>query len=356
MSRVEGRLAAVAAAIALIMVMSTIYKNQEMSGQIMQRMEYLMSKMSNIEAASNSNSKIIQGVQSSNSKIIAAVSSGNSKTSDKRKKIGMNQKKSVVRDCKTWEEIEFTLSEDDPSLETAELDDYEKNEHRLESWKKDWDNANDPYEPKSGVGSTMENTKNMREGLMTISDFIKKQEKLDTIKFLDSPSGDMSWMPKFLKKRSDIEYTGYDLIPQNIEVSKKNFSAEKNWSFKQFDMIKDRVDQSYDMVLNRHVSIHLGLLDSIQMFHNFIQSGSKYLITTTFPEVEVNDQLKYSAEEVSGRSFHMVNLHLYPFHFPAPICTSPDQLASNQHYAMWRLKDLTRFVQENKDKFRKFEN
>ena len=59
----------------------------------MQRMEYLMSKMSNIEAASNSNSKIIQGVQSSNSKIIAAVSSVNSKTSDKRKKIGMNQVK-----------------------------------------------------------------------------------------------------------------------------------------------------------------------------------------------------------------------------------------------------------------------
>ena len=27
-----------------------------------------------------------------------------------------------MRDCKTWEEIEFTLSEDDPSLETVSRD------------------------------------------------------------------------------------------------------------------------------------------------------------------------------------------------------------------------------------------
>ena len=37
------------------------------------------------------------------------------------------------------------------------------------------------------------------------------------------------------------------------------------------------------------------------MFHNMMQSGSKYLITTTFPDVTVNDPLEYSNQEVSGR-------------------------------------------------------
>ena len=37
------------------------------------------------------------------------------------------------------------------------------------------------------------------------------------------------------------------------------------------------------------------------MFYNFAQSGSKFLVTTTYPDVEVNDQLAYSNEEVSGR-------------------------------------------------------
>ena len=42
------------------------------------------------------------------------------------------------------------------------------------------------------------------------------------------------------------------------------------------------------------------------MFYNFIQSGSKYLITTTFPDVTVNDDLKYSNAEVSGRRLENV--------------------------------------------------
>ena len=30
-------------------------------------------------------------------------------------------------------------------------------------------------------------------------------------------------------------------------------------------MMKDKIEDSFDLVLNRHVSIHLGLLDSIQV-------------------------------------------------------------------------------------------
>ena len=44
-----------------------------------------------------------------------------------------------------------------------------------------------------------------------------------------------------------------------------HFLIVEPWVFKQFDMMKDRIEDSFDLVLNRHVSIHLGLLDSIQV-------------------------------------------------------------------------------------------
>jgi len=257
---------------------------------------------------------------------------------------------SVVRDCRTWEAVDFSMLKD--KAETAEIKDSEKNENRLESWKKDWDEAGDNP---SGVGSSVEVTENMRLSLASIVDKLKHELNKNTINFLDSPSGDMTWMPIFLGTRTDVKYTGYDLIPQNIEYSKRNF-ADKDWTFKQFDLIKDRIDSSYDLVLNRHVSIHLGLLDSIQMFYNFAQSGSKFLVTTTYPDVEVNDQLAYSNEEVSGRGFHRVNLHLYPFNFPKPICQNVDAPGqANQHLALWRLEDLVQFFETNKERFRDFE-
>ncbi|XP_023324800.1 uncharacterized protein LOC111698647 [Eurytemora carolleeae] len=260
----------------------------------------------------------------------------------------------VVRDCRTWEPRDYTPATDNPNIKKAELTDAEKHENRLKSWENDWKNQI-PESPKSGFGSTIEVTKNMRKSLETITNQLKKDLGKETIRFLDCPSGDMTWMPLFLRSRTDVIYSGYDLIPANIDMSKANFSKEP-WVFKQFDMMKDRIEDSFDLVLNRHVSIHLGLLDSIQMFYNMMQSGSKYLITTTFPDVTVNDPLKYSNQEVSGRSFHQVNLHLYPFHFPTPICINEDAPAENQHLALWRISDLKVFFEENKDKFRPFQN
>jgi hypothetical protein len=40
----------------------------------------------------------------------------------------------------------------------------------------------------------------------------------------------MTWMPTFLGNRSDIDFTGYDIVPANIENHKKQF-ALKDWNF-----------------------------------------------------------------------------------------------------------------------------
>ena len=137
---------------------------------------------------------------------------------------------------------------------------------------------------------------------------------------LDSSCGDMNWMPIFLQGlqglqsrfnswdfsgHSDIKFTGYDLLPVNIDQAKRKFSNE-SWSFEVFDLVEDRISQYFDIIISRHTSIHLGLMDNIrvifnviylnriyilQMFHNFYQSGSKFLVATTFPNLYQNTHL-----------------------------------------------------------------
>ena len=72
---------------------------------------------------------------------------------------------------------------DNPNIAKAELEEPENHLHRLESWRKDWDNQI-PESPKSGFGSTVEVTENMRILLGTITDKIESNLHKNTIKFL----------------------------------------------------------------------------------------------------------------------------------------------------------------------------
>ena len=91
----------------------------------------------------------------------------------------------------------------------------------------------------------------------------------------------MNWMPTFLHGRSDIDYTGYDLLPVNIETAREKFKNE-TWKFDTFDLVNDRISKNmclenipnchkllseiqFDLLINRHTAIHLGLQDNIQV-------------------------------------------------------------------------------------------
>lgn len=257
---------------------------------------------------------------------------------------------SVVMDCRDWHPIEYVSKTDRPEeVAGITLAEREGANDRLQGWKNAWDNDGKGGAPKSGIGSMLENTVNMRLTLGTVVEYLKQTLKKDTIRLLDAPCGDMTWMSVFLKERNDVEYTGYDIIPQNIAMNKANFSAEP-WRFLQFDLLKDKISEEFDLILNRHVNIHLSLKDSIQMYKNILQSGSKYLLTTTFPDLPKNDDLHYSKDKVSGRSYHPVNTELYPLHFPRPVCLNVDSREggrSDQYIGMWRLGDFRRFIAEH---------
>ena len=53
----------------------------------------------------------------------------------------------------------------------------------------------------------------------------------------------MTWMPTFLRGRADIEYTGYDLLPVNIDAAREMFKNE-TWKFETFDLVKNRISKN----------------------------------------------------------------------------------------------------------------
>ena len=64
-----------------------------------------------------------------------------------------------------------------------------------------------------------------------------------TLVITDASCGDMNWMPTFLRSRSDVEYTGYDLLPVNIDSARSRFVNE-SWDFAVVDLVKERISIS----------------------------------------------------------------------------------------------------------------
>ena len=103
---------------------------------------------------------------------------------------------------------------------------------------------------------------------------------------LDSSCGDMTWMPSFLSSRSDVVYTGYDIVEDNINNHREKF-RDTDWKFEVHDIVTDDIKISYDLVISRHTTMHLQINNVLKVIRNFVNSSSKFLLTTSFPNVKV---------------------------------------------------------------------
>ena len=103
---------------------------------------------------------------------------------------------------------------------------------------------------------------------------------------LDSSCGDMTWMPSFLSSRSDVEYTGYDIVEANINNHREKF-RDTDWKFEVHDIVTDPINYSYDLIISRHTTQHLLTSDVVKVIRNFVDSSSKFLLTSSYPNTKV---------------------------------------------------------------------
>jgi hypothetical protein len=97
-----------------------------------------------------------------------------------------------------------------------------------------------------------------------------------------------------------------------------------------------------DLIVCRDCWVHLSLWDVNHALERFKLSGSKYLLTTTYPETVVN-------QDTPTGSWRGLNLSLPPFNFPPPLRLIPDpsddtHANADKSLGLWQLEDLSLFT------------
>ena len=151
------------------------------------------------------------------------------------------------------------------------------------------------------------------------------------------PCGDFQWMGLFLSKRNDVEYTGIDIVPDLIQNHRRKFVNRTDWKFVHTDVIEHPLNESYDLIHCRMLVQHLVTVDAITVLKRFSQSGSGYLLTSTYSAIRHNQELVVTSEY----RYRLINLEISPFSLTRPICLGKD---GGDHYmGLWKLQ-LTRIV------------
>lgn len=157
-------------------------------------------------------------------------------------------------------------------------------------------------ESRSGSGSTLEYTKELREHFPKLTD----EFNIKTI--LDAPCGDFNWMKELLPNCNIKQYTGGDIVPEIVENNTKEFQAD-NIKFINLDITKDLLPNA-DLMICRDCLFHFPLDSIKQFFQNFLRSDIKYILTSTHYN---NNEFKNT--NIKFGSFAKLDLFIDPFNF-----------------------------------------
>jgi len=183
----------------------------------------------------------------------------------------------------------------------------------------------------SGTGSDVEQTTVIRGALAELI------RRLNIRSILDAPCGDFYWM-----KECNLEverYFGIDIVPQIVAKNREHYGRE-GVVFICGDITRERLPQ-VDLIFCRDCLVHLSFGRAKAAISNFVRSKSKYLLTTTFPGANPNQNI------ISG-SWRPLDLQLPPFSFPEPLilinesCSEGNGRYSNKSLGLWSLEQINR--------------
>jgi len=184
-------------------------------------------------------------------------------------------------------------------------------------------------ESASGAGASLDQTGELRRLLPALL------TELGVVTMLDLPCGDYGWM-----RTIDLpvaRYIGADLLPEIVGPLATALSAGGR-RFRVLDLTRDRLPPA-DLLFCRDCLVHLSYADIRRALNNVVQSGIPYLLTTTFPDCEANEDI------VTG-DWRVLDLERAPFHLPAPMrilnerCTEGGGMFADKSLGLWRTGDL----------------
>jgi predicted O-methyltransferase YrrM len=181
----------------------------------------------------------------------------------------------------------------------------------------------------SGPGSSLAATRRLQGHLIEVF------RDLGIRSLCDAACGDAKWIEQIIDELD--YYFGFDLVEPLVL---QNLSRERkpNQFFRLADITVDVLPRS-DAVLCRDCLVHLPLQYGLDALSRFKESGSTFLLATTFPSVETN-------RESGIGGWRPLNLTAAPFGLPSPIRLlrerkpNPDDRYNDKSIGVWRLSDL----------------
>jgi SAM-dependent methyltransferase len=184
-------------------------------------------------------------------------------------------------------------------------------------------------ESRSGPGSGLARTEPIRADLAALV------RSLGVRSLLDAGCGDFHWM-----QAADLgldAYIGIDVVGELVDACAA-LHARPGIRFAQVDITRDPLP-SVDLILCRDVLPHLSYADIDRAVDNFVQSGSRWLLTNTFVEREEN-------VDIPTGGWRPLNLERAPFLLPSPLrvldeyCHHSGGIYADKRLALWALGAL----------------
>lgn len=182
-------------------------------------------------------------------------------------------------------------------------------------------------ESKSGNGSELNKTKNIRKNLPIIINKYKINS------FLDVPCGDFNWIKEIINFIPN--YVGGDIVKELINENKNKY---KNINFIHIDLINDKIPKC-DLLFIRDCLFHLSYEDINKVIKNIKSSNIKYLLITNFDN--------HKNKNIKTGQFRPLCLCKEPFYFRKPleiIKEDENGRFKDKHMGLWRLQDIPNFL------------
>ena len=181
----------------------------------------------------------------------------------------------------------------------------------------------------SGPGSAIDQTAVIAHALPVVF------RELNVHSLLDIPCGDFHWMRTV--NLDGIHYIGADIVLPLVQRN-KGAHGRTGIEFRHLNLVADRLPK-VDLILCRDCLVHLCYADVFRALVNICDSGSEYLLTTTFTSRVYN-------RDIATGDFHPLNVQQPPFAFPPPLrlineqCTEGDGAYRDKCLGLWCIADL----------------
>ncbi len=181
-------------------------------------------------------------------------------------------------------------------------------------------------ESRSGIGSTLKYTENLREELPRLL------RDLGIKSMLDAPCGDFNWF-RHIALGEDVFYIGADIVAPLIVRNNELYGAPRR-KFIVLTILREPLRDA-DFWMCRDCLFHFSFADVGTALNQLRKSTIRYFLTTTFSSCREN-------LNIPTGDYRPINLQLPPFNLPPPrleIADGPDG-DSSRTLALWERSAL----------------